>query len=107
MSGVRWYLLGDDGEPVGPVDIETYSASGLMFSPDRGIARDELDDGSVVSTVFLGLDHQFFCDGPPLLFETLVFPADDSEGDMYRTSNRTAALACHDQVVAELKARVR
>lgn len=105
--GPKWYLLGDDGEPVGPVDEKTYSASGLMFSPDRTIARDELDDGSVVSTVFLGLDHQFFSDGPPLLFETLVFPADDSEGLMYRTFSRTAALACHDQVVAEMKAESR
>jgi hypothetical protein len=100
----RWYLLGDDGEPVGPVDMKTYTASELMFSPDRVVARDELEDGTVVSTVFLGLDHQFG-DGPPLLYETLVFPVDDSEGDCYRTSSRTAAQACHDQVVAELKAR--
>jgi hypothetical protein len=26
-----------------------------------------------VSTVFLGLDHNFSADGPPLLFETMVF----------------------------------
>jgi hypothetical protein len=26
-----------------------------------------------VSTVFLGLDHRFFGDGPPLVFETMVF----------------------------------
>lgn len=106
MRGPEWYLLGDDGEPVGPVDFETYCSSDLLISGQRFVARDKLDDGTVVSTVFLGLDHQFG-DGPPLLFETMVFPADDSEGDMYRTSSRTAALARHDQVVAELRARVR
>ena len=26
-----------------------------------------------VSTVFLGVDHNFFGNGPPLLFETMVF----------------------------------
>jgi hypothetical protein len=26
-----------------------------------------------VSTVFLGFDHRFFGDGPPLVFETMVF----------------------------------
>jgi hypothetical protein len=26
-----------------------------------------------VSTVFLGLDHRFFGDGPPVLFETMAF----------------------------------
>lgn len=28
-----------------------------------------------VSTVFLGLDHRFFGDGPPILFETMAFTA--------------------------------
>lgn len=41
--------------------------------PDRRrVATAELPEGVWVSTVFLGLDHQFG-DGPPLLFETMVF----------------------------------
>lgn len=39
----------------------------------RRVAHDELADGKVrVSTVFLGLDHQFF-GGPPHIFETMIF----------------------------------
>lgn len=36
------------------------------------LARIE-SDGVRVSTVFLGLDHNWSGDGPPLLFETIIF----------------------------------
>ena len=38
---------------------------------DRRVAKDERD-GVQVSTVFLGLDHGWG-DGPPILFETMIF----------------------------------
>lgn len=45
---------------------------------DRHVAETTLaldDDGANawVSTVFLGLDHGYLSDGPPVLFETMVF----------------------------------
>src|SRR5215472_14360522 len=40
------------------------------------VARDELPDGTILSTVWLGLDHGFF--GPPLIFETMRF-GDETE----------------------------
>lgn len=41
----------------------------------------------MVSTVFLGLDHQYG-DGPPLLFETMVFGGPlDHEMNRYSTWN--------------------
>ena len=39
---------------------------------NRRVAHTRLASCSV-STVFLGLDHRFGGDGPPLLFETMVF----------------------------------
>ena len=46
---------------------------------DRKVARTTV--GPVdVSTVFLGLDHSFG-DGPPLLFETMVFDSDGGVTD--------------------------
>lgn len=39
----------------------------------RRVARSTLTDGKVVSTVWLGLDHNFSRSGPPLIFETMVF----------------------------------
>jgi hypothetical protein len=59
------------------------------------VASTEIPNGLTVSTVFLGLDHQRG-DGPPLLFETMVFP--DCE-DAWRYSTWDQAGAGHDQVV--------
>lgn len=39
---------------------------------DRQVAFDEIG-GVRLSTVFLGLDHNFCPEGPPLLFETMTF----------------------------------
>ena len=39
---------------------------------DRHVAKTELPGDVKVSTVFLGLDHAFG-DGPPILFETMIF----------------------------------
>jgi len=43
-----------------------------MENASRHIARDEVS-GFVVSTVFLGINHNFFGKGEPLWFETMVF----------------------------------
>lgn len=59
-------------------------------------------DGVRVSTVFLGIDHQFG-DGPPLVFETMVFIDDPSnpdenyrgDYDMERYSTWDAAILGH------------
>lgn len=38
----------------------------------RRVAEDEID-GKRISTVFLGMDHNLYGKGHPLLFETMVF----------------------------------
>lgn len=64
---------------------------------DRGVALDELD-GVRVSTVFLGLDHNFSLAGPPLLFETMVFGGKyDQEQERYSTWE--TALQGHNRIV--------
>jgi hypothetical protein len=55
----------------------------------------------IVSTVFLGLNHNW-CDGPPLLWETMVFGLGDDDESQWRFSSRDVAIAKHDQLVAEL-----
>jgi len=53
-------------------------------SADREVARDDIGDVRI-STVFLGLDHSFG-EGPPLLFETMVFGGpQDQKMDRYST----------------------
>lgn len=53
-----------------------------------------------VSTVFLGLNHNWG-DGAPILFETMVFKNGDSRG-MWRYATWDEAVAGHKKVVEEL-----
>lgn len=61
-------------------------------------------EGTVtVSTVFLGIDHNFVDEGPPLLWETMVF---GGKFDHYRdrcSGNKEQAEAMHDKMVAYVK----
>ena len=89
---------------VGKTSIAASSALewGRWFQEaDRVVKRTKIGEANV-STVFLGLDHQFG-DGPPLLFETLIFGG-ERDGDMWRYSTWDEAEAGHDKVVAELMA---
>ena len=57
-----------------------------------------------VSTVWLGLDHNFGFGGPPLIFETMVFHSGDGSmlGDdeyMERYATEEQALAGHAHIV--------
>ena len=70
------------------------------------VAETILPDGKRVSTVWLGLDHQFG-DGPPLIFETMIF-SDDIEGDsddldMTRYSTEAEAITGHEAMVERWK----
>lgn len=66
----HWILKGK--EPVPEHDLVVW---GEFFadSDKRRVARTEIAAGIYVSTVFLGLDHSFSEEGPPILFETMVF----------------------------------
>lgn len=80
-------------------------------SPARAMDEGRIAESTVgemwVSTVFLGLDHAYL-DGPPLLFETMVFPNRDTFADMlcWRYSTKAGAEAGHAAVVAALEAGV-
>lgn len=70
------------------------------------VAQDELRwarrRGVWVSTVYLGINHQFG-DGPPLIYETMAFRRATTEGlDCERWATREQAGAGHEQIVAAL-----
>lgn len=76
-----WILEGPD-----PVEV-TIEEWGLWFEThdeERIVARTKLGlrKTILVSTVFLGMDHNFWGEGPPILFETMVFR--DGHGDEQR-----------------------
>lgn len=80
-----YYILTDTREPQSATLLEW----GKWFQEDkRRVGYDEV--GKVtVSTVFLGVDHRF-TDGPPLLFETMIF---GGAHDQYQTRCSTWAQA--------------
>lgn len=67
----HYYLL--EGKLVVPCD--DVIRWGRMFGnfDNRRVAYTKLENDVSISTVFLGLDHNWMPDGPPLLFETMVF----------------------------------
>ena len=101
---MRYWILDAAGEPVPTDDVTVWAAWFETAAADRVIARDKDEaagpGGVLVSTVFLGLNHQWG-DGPPVLWETLVFGG-ALDGEMNRYTSRAAALAGHAAMCARV-----
>lgn len=88
-----------------PVPCDDLLAWALWFeTAERHLARTELPGGAYVSTVFLGMDHNFAGRASgrahvPVLFETLVFGG-DHDGLCERTATWAEAEAAHAAMVA-------
>lgn len=101
------YILNEAGEPVLEPDLLKWAEWFENFD-NRALANDNIFGWARVSTVFLGLDHRFG-DGPPVLWETMIFPANDSGGGIERNSwrytSRQEALEGHQKVLELVLAR--
>ncbi len=81
-----FYTL-DDNNDVAPCDLEEWAK---LYGEPYGRQRRRVDsidiDDKHISTVFLGIDHNYF-GGKPLLFETMVFnaPGNDIYCERYST----------------------
>ena len=92
MSSTDFYVLNEERAPVAaPVD----EWARWFETEDRTVAK--TGDGDIlISTVFLGLDHNFGLIGAPVLFETLVFGGVlDGEMDRYTTWEEAEAGHAH------------
>lgn len=99
-----WYT--PDGQPA---DLRT--ANDLLANGDaRRVALTRLGMWEV-STVFLVLDHAMgMGEGPPVLWETMLFCHDDNSGvrdmadlDCRRYTSREGAERGHEEMVSELR----
>ena len=62
-----------EGKPVEEPDLLKWAG---WFEKNKRIVRQHYFYGfpfRLVSTVFLGLDHNYFSKGPPILWETMIF----------------------------------
>jgi hypothetical protein len=69
----------------------------------RRVAATQIGD-IAVSTVLLGTNHNWLGEGPPIIFETMIFDKEGSVGDYQeRYATKQAALAGHDRAVQFVK----
>lgn len=66
-----FYILDDLGRPM---EVDEIRVWGTWFEThSRVVEQTVVGDRLFVSTVFLGLDHNFGMAGPPVLWETMLF----------------------------------
>lgn len=110
MSG--YFILDEDHNPVPVAGFEDFY---VWLDAERERVGQELPVATLqvandnwgerpdcVSTVFLGVNHNYD-DGPPTLFETMLFTDDDRDQSMWRYSTWDEAVAGHASVVAALR----
>jgi len=97
------YILDIDGNPLHEPDLMLW-ATWMEFA-DRRVAFDNLAEGVDVSTVFLGLDHNWGHHDLPILFETMVFGG-EMDGECERYSVRQEALDGHAVIVQLARAMI-
>lgn len=94
------YTLDEKGNPVAETDLMKWAK--WFKTAERHVAQEQIGD-SRISTVFLGLDHNYSAGGAPVLWETMVFGgALDREQDRC-SGSREQAEAMHVQMVERVK----
>lgn len=87
------WILDEKGNAVPGPDLMKWAR--WYGTVERHVGNDTLPNGVHVSTVFLGLDHNFSGIGRPILWETMIF---GGEHDQYqeRYTTREEAIAGHE-----------
>ena len=94
------YILNADGQPVPCRSLMEWGRWMSNKGANGGILEQTAVGEHWISTVFLGLDHSFGSEGPPVLWETMVFDKDRRNGgDERRYTSREAALQGHHDMV--------
>jgi len=104
------FVFGYDPTSGAPI-VDVFDFERVLRNPAaRRVARDVVE-GWRVSTVHLIVDHNFTSDGPPILWETMVFPENGGAsngatwaGFTRRYRSRDDALAGHREIVAAILA---
>ena len=94
------YILDEEGNPVRAMNLFDWYR--WYENACRQVAEDNF--GHVrVSTVFLGLNHNWREDGPPILWETIVFGGELDEQTDRCAGSREQAEAMHTRMVERVK----
>lgn len=100
---LRYYMLDADNQTV---EVDDWMQWAEWFEcGNRFVGYTEITSQINVSTVFLGLDHRFTGNGPPLLFESMVFGG-PLDGTIMRYSSWDDAEAGHKGLVRKAREAV-
>jgi hypothetical protein len=99
MARCFFYVLNENGQPVAEPDPAIWWL--WMAKNKRGVCYDELG-AAQISTVFLGMDFSFG-EGPPVLWETLVFGSAFDDVTTRCRGSREQAEAMHARMVERVK----
>jgi len=96
----RYYILDEQGEPTPCADLHAW-AEWMENHHRRQLAVTDVGGLFFVSTVFLGIDHRFYGDGPPVLWETMTFTSETNQplGEQWRYASKAKALNGHARAV--------
>jgi hypothetical protein len=90
----KYYIL--EGRKAVQADLMTWAKA--FESQDRKVAKTAIGD-YLVSTVFVGINHQYG-EGPPLFFETMVFGEGLFSEQQTRCTTWEEAEAMHEAMCA-------
>lgn len=90
------YILDKQGNPIEETNLFTWAD--WMENHSRVLKQNRVGD-FLISTVFLGLDHNFD-GGIPILYETMVFRNGDSV-DTERYETKDQALEGHERFISQ------
>ena len=98
------YVLDERGEPKRCNDVERWAQ---WFAKDerRAVRKNTFrvnEHEVTVSTVFLGMDHNWSRQRWPILWETMIFGLDGDDQPQWRYSSRDDAIRNHERLVDEL-----
>lgn len=101
-----FYILDENKEPF-PTDDHKAWAEWFSDFENRSVCRTRLihDEKSPmdVSTVFIGIDHNYEKGDDPVLFETMTFCDDKNECVMLRYTSYEKAVSGHELLLKRLK----
>lgn len=77
--GMYLYILAEDGKTPVATDSMLLWGRSMADIERRTVAKSRDEEREIaVSTVFLGINHNYL-DGPPILFETMIFGGANNE----------------------------
>lgn len=104
---MKRYILDENGEPREATTLEFCAFYAGENDKKRIVRQDRLGPAErfLVSTVFLGVDHDFSGKGPPVLWETMIFDQEASTLDQrqWRYTSRADAEQGHAAAVLRVR----